>query len=159
VAVKAILLLQNNKNQRIGMLVPHTDKLKRLKSVLSCFFIIEAFGRFYCSFYQTKISMEKQIWFFIPFCVLFSDINAQRGNNTVSANIETTIPIFQNDRDFGFFLKGSYGIDRFGQLTFSGGVSKFNFKNSIEQVRITTRLVPFLFGYKQNIGSFLPNQG
>ncbi|HKC37346.1 MAG TPA: hypothetical protein VKB95_14820 [Chitinophagaceae bacterium] len=98
--------------------------------------------------------MYKQILFFILFSILSFDINAQKGNTMLSVNGETTIPVFQNDLGFGFFLKGSYGIGKSGQLTLSGGVSKFNSKNSIETGKITTRLVPLLFGYKQNIRKF-----
>ncbi len=98
--------------------------------------------------------MYRQFLFFILLSILHFDINAQKGFNALSLNGETTIPVFQNDQGFGFSLKGSYGIGKSGQLTLSAGVSKFNSKNSIETGKITTRLVPFLFGYKQNIQKF-----
>ena len=96
----------------------------------------------------------RQFSFFILFSIFFSDINAQKGNNLLSLNGEVAIPLFQNDQGFGFFLKDLYGICKSGQLTLSAGVSKFNSKNSIETGEVTTRLVPFLFGYKQNIQKF-----
>ena len=96
----------------------------------------------------------RQFLFFILFSILCSDINAQKGINMLSLNGEVTIPVFQNDQGFGFYLKDLYGIGKSGQLTLSAGVSKFNSKNSIETGNITTRFVPFLFGYKQNIQKF-----
>lgn len=98
--------------------------------------------------------MYKQFLFFVLFSILYFDINAQKGFNELSLNGEMTLPIYQNDQGFGFSLKGSYGIGKFGQLTLSGGVSKFNSKNSIETEKIATWLTPFLFGYKQNIQKF-----
>jgi len=79
---------------------------------------------------------------------------AQMGNNMLSINGETAIPVFQNDLGFGFYFKGLYGVGKSAQLTLSAGVSKFNSKNSIETGKTTTRLIPFLFGYKQNIKRF-----
>jgi hypothetical protein len=81
-------------------------------------------------------------------------LNAQKGNNGLSLNAEATVPIYQDDRGFGFFLKGLYGIGQSAQLTLSGGVSRFTSKNNIEQGRVTTRVIPFLFGYRQNIHRF-----
>jgi hypothetical protein len=98
--------------------------------------------------------MHKQFLFFIFLSLLCFDINAQKGLTALSLNGEASIPVFQNDQGFGFFIKGSYGVGQSGQLTLSAGVSKFNSKNSIETGKITTRLVPFLFGYKQNIQKF-----
>lgn len=101
-----------------------------------------------------KLKFMRQFLFFILFNILCADINAQKGNNILSLNGEVTIPIFQNDQGVGFFLKYSHGISKSRQLTVSGGVAKFNSKNSIETGEITTRLIPFLFGYKQNIQNF-----
>ena len=98
--------------------------------------------------------MYQRFLFFILFGIFCSEIDAQTGFNTLSLNGEATIPIFQNDQGFGFSFKYSTGIDKSGQLTLSAWVSKFNSKNSIETGKITTRLVPFLFGYKQNIHKF-----
>ena len=98
--------------------------------------------------------MCRRFLFFLLVSIACSDVNAQKGANTISINGEATIPYFQNDRGFGFFLKGLYGIGASGQLSFSAGVSEFNSKNKIEAGKVTTRLVPFLFGYKQNIGKF-----
>ena len=72
----------------------------------------------------------------------------------MSINGEAAIPIFQNDRGFGFYFKGFYGIGQLAQLTLSAGVSKFNSKNSVETGKTSTRLIPFLFGYKHNIQRF-----
>jgi hypothetical protein len=98
--------------------------------------------------------MYKHFVFFILFNLLLLNIKAQKNNNALSLNFENAIPIFKNDGGFGFFVKGLYGIGASGQLTLSGGVSKFNSKNSIGNEKTTTRLIPFLFGYKQNIRKF-----
>lgn len=98
--------------------------------------------------------MCKPFLFFILSGLLCCNVYAQKGFNTLSLNGEATIPAFQNDRGLGFSLKGQYGIGKSGQLTLSAGVSKFNSKNSIETGKITTRLIPFLFGYKKNIQKF-----
>jgi hypothetical protein len=96
----------------------------------------------------------RQFLFFILFSIFCTIINAQKGIDMLSLNGEVSIPIFQNDQGFGFFLKDLYGIGNSGQLTLSAGVSKFNSKNSTQTGIITTRLVPFLCGYKQNIQKF-----
>lgn len=98
--------------------------------------------------------MSKQLILFIFLILIFLNAGAQKGNNGLSLNAETTIPIYQDDQGFGFFVKGLYGIGKSAQLTLSGGVSKFNSKKSIEHGQVTTRLVPFLLGYKQNIHQF-----
>jgi len=84
---------------------------------------------------------------------------AQKGDNKLSVNGEAAIPIFQNDMGFGFYFKGLYGIGKSAQLTLSAGVSKFNSKNSVEKEKTTTRVVPFLFGYKHNIQRFFIEPG
>lgn len=88
------------------------------------------------------------------FNISFFELVAQKGNKALSINAETSIPAFQNDYGFGLFLKGAYGIGQSGQLTLSAGVSKFHSKKSIEIEDVRTRLVPVLFGYKQNIKKF-----
>ncbi|MEP7143373.1 MAG: hypothetical protein ABI707_10905 [Ferruginibacter sp.] len=98
--------------------------------------------------------MTKKIISFILLMAIFQCIKAQKGNNGLSFNGEATIPIFQNDQGFGFFIKGLYGIGSSAQLTVSGGVSIFNNKNIIERGEITTRLIPFLVGYNQYIHHF-----
>jgi hypothetical protein len=98
--------------------------------------------------------MIKHMTFIALFIFLFAHLKAQKGNNALSINGEVTVPAFQNDQGFGFFLKGLYGIGKSAQLTASVGVSKFKNRNSIETKEIKTRLVPFFIGYKQNIRKF-----
>jgi hypothetical protein len=98
--------------------------------------------------------MCKQIVSLVLFILAFLSLGAQKGNNGLTINGEITVPVYQNDQGFGLFVKGLYGIGKSAQLTFSGGVSKFNAKNSIENKNETTRLVPFYLGYKQNISKF-----
>lgn len=94
--------------------------------------------------------MSKELILAKLFCIIALISSAQKGNNALSVNGEVTIPFFQNDRGFGLLLKGMYGLGKSGQLTLSAGASKFNSKNSAETGMVTTRLIPFLFGYKYN---------
>lgn len=100
--------------------------------------------------------MIKLIFFSTPFLffININNINAQKGNNQVSIGAESGFPFYQNDQGFGGFIKGLYGIGKSAQLTFSGGVSIFYSKNSIELPKTTTRLISFMLGYKQNINKF-----
>jgi hypothetical protein len=98
--------------------------------------------------------MIKQILFLVLFVVLYSNLNAQKGNNGLSINGEATVPVYQNDRGFGLYIKGVYGIGRSAQLTASVGISKFKNRNSIESKDIKTHLIPFFLGYRQNIRKF-----
>jgi hypothetical protein len=98
--------------------------------------------------------MTKNFLSFTLLMIIFLGAKAQKGNNGLSINGEAIIPVFQNDRGPGFFIKGLYGIGRSAQLTVSTGVSRFSNKNTIEQGEVTTRLIPFLVGYKQNIHHF-----
>jgi hypothetical protein len=98
--------------------------------------------------------MIKQMTFLALFIFIFLHLNAQKGSNGLSINGEITVPVYQNDQGFGFFMKGLYGIGRSAQLTASVGVSKFNNRNSIEDKEVRTRLIPFLLGYKQNMRNF-----
>jgi len=72
----------------------------------------------------------------------------------LSINGEAAIPIFQDDGGFGFYFKGLYGVGKSAHMTLSAGVSKFNSKNSVETAKTSTRVIPFLFGYKHNIQRF-----
>lgn len=92
--------------------------------------------------------------FFILFCLLCPALIAQKGVNKLSLNGEVAIPGFQKDQGVGFFVKDLYGINASGQLTLSSGVSKFTSKNTVATGNVTTRIIPFLFGYKQNIQKF-----
>jgi hypothetical protein len=86
--------------------------------------------------------------------VFLSDSQAQKGNNVVSISAETAMPIFQSNVGYGIIIKGLYGIGKNGQLTLSGGVSKFNSKKVVGNDQRETMLIPFLFGYRQNIKKF-----
>lgn len=94
--------------------------------------------------------MLKKLMFVKLFCIATLVSNAQKENNALCVNGEATIPFFQNDPGFGISLKGMYGLGKSGQLTLSAGVSKFNSKNSVETGKVSTRLIPFLLGYKYN---------
>jgi len=98
--------------------------------------------------------MSKQFLVVLVFIFFSSATIAQKGDNMLSLYAEAAIPIFQNNMGFGFYFKGLYGVGKSAQLTLTAGASKFNSKNSIETGKTTTRLIPFLFGYKQNIQRF-----
>lgn len=100
------------------------------------------------------MNLYKRLFLITLFCALLINLRAQKGNNVVSVNAETAIPIFQSNLGFGFSLKGLYGIGKSGQLTISGGVSKFNSKSTVGTAKIATRLTPILLGYKHNIRKF-----
>jgi hypothetical protein len=98
--------------------------------------------------------MKKQILIYILSVLCVYIVNGQKGNNQVTLLIENTVPIYQNDQGFGGFIKGLYGIGKSAQLTFAAGLSGLHSKNPVETQKITTRLIPFLVGYKQNIKRF-----
>ena len=98
--------------------------------------------------------MGKHFLFFIALSIHCFIAYAQKGNDAFSINGEAAIPIFQDDLGFGLYFKGYYGIGKSAQLTLSAGVSKFSSKNSVETGKTSTRLIPFLFGYKHNIQRF-----
>ena len=85
------------------------------------------------------------------FSLLGLALHAQRGRNQFNLAAEATIPVYQNDFGWGFFAKGMYGIGQSAQFTLMTGYSVFKSKNSIEQSKTITRLVPVLLGYKYNI--------
>jgi hypothetical protein len=78
-------------------------------------------------------------------------VNAQKGRNQFNIAAEVSVPVYQNDRGWGVFGKGMYGVGHSAQLTLMAGVSTFKSKNSIEQNRNTIRMIPVLVGYKRNI--------
>jgi hypothetical protein len=91
------------------------------------------------------------------FIFFSSGIRAQKGNNSISINAEFAIPGLQKENGFGFYTKGLYGIGKSGQITMSLGFALFHSidsANDIEKGATSKNLIPVLFGYKQNFGSF-----
>lgn len=87
--------------------------------------------------------------------LLFSSlIFAQKGSKTLQISGDAIIPAFQEAAGFGLSLKGLYGITQNGELTLSGGFTKYKLKNTDGAKEVLVRLVPFLVGYKQNIHHF-----
>lgn len=86
--------------------------------------------------------------------LVVSNLIAQKGSNSLSLNAELILPIARNEFGFGSCLKGSYGIGNTGQLSFSAGFLKSSSNNTTENGKVNTRLIPFLFGYKQHIRRF-----
>lgn len=79
--------------------------------------------------------------------------NAQSRNNAINLQAEVGLPA-DHDLGVGFAIRGLHGTGRHAQLTISGGVAIFKEKNPPAKQITTTRLVPFLFGYRQNIRGF-----
>ncbi|MFY7651888.1 MAG: hypothetical protein ACOVQE_04260 [Chitinophagaceae bacterium] len=98
--------------------------------------------------------MYKQFLFYILLFLICTSVIAQKGINNISIRGDVAPPFFQQDQGYGISVKGSYGMGKFAHLTFSVGVAKFNSNNSLETEKITTRLIPFLLGYKQHFNSF-----
>ena len=99
--------------------------------------------------------MKKMVLLLLISQLFLSTMIAQKGQNGLSVNVETpSILLFNNENGIGFSLKGFYGVGSSGHLTLSAGISIFHPENSIETMDATTRLIPFLFGYKQNIHKF-----
>jgi hypothetical protein len=94
--------------------------------------------------------MTKCILLLLSMSLILSEVIAQKGRNQLNMAVETTLPFYQNDRGFGVFMKGLYGIGKSAQLTLTTGVARFRSKISVEQTAITTRLIPVLAGYKKN---------
>jgi hypothetical protein len=98
--------------------------------------------------------MCRQLFFLLLSGFLFYSSHAQKGNNAFSLYAEAGIPLLRKDAGGGFFFQEAYGMGRAAQLTLSAGVSKFTAKNTAEGEKVTTRLVPFLLGYRQYIQHF-----
>lgn len=75
---------------------------------------------------------------------------AQRTQVNLAA--ECTVPVFQNDRGLGLFVKGLYRVGSVSQVTLTTGVSILKYRDIPENSVTTTRLVPVLVGYKFNYG-------
>jgi hypothetical protein len=79
---------------------------------------------------------------------------AQKGNNALSIMVEGGYAGDQYDPGYGAYVKGLYGVGEHGQLSLMAGISKFRLNNTPGQLMSTTRLVPFLAGYKQHFYNF-----
>jgi hypothetical protein len=98
--------------------------------------------------------MAKPVFVVLLFNMLFAAGHAQKGIASLGIRASAPVPLFQQDRGFGFSLIGAYGISQSGQLTLSAGFSKWKATNSIETGDVTTRIVPVLIGYKQALHQF-----
>lgn len=95
--------------------------------------------------------MKKLSCLYVLTIVWGTNVVAQKGNNQFFVIAEGTVPAFQDDQGFGGYLKGAYGIGNSSQLTFMAGMSRFNSKTSVEKPKTTTRLIPLMAGFKQNV--------
>lgn len=96
--------------------------------------------------------MSKYIFATILLLLLSLAIQAQKGRNQLSIIGEAAIPGFQNDHGWGISAKGMYGLGRSAQLSLTAGFIGLKSKNTIEQTKTRTRLIPVLMGYKYNYG-------
>lgn len=84
----------------------------------------------------------------------FSNIYSQKGNNSMALTFEYTMPYFQDETGWGFSVKGFYGLRKSAQFTIATGLSIFRTVQGSRVFGETTRLMPLLFGYRQNDGRF-----
>ncbi|MEJ7588874.1 MAG: hypothetical protein WKI04_15065 [Ferruginibacter sp.] len=103
---------------------------------------------------SAHLCMLKKIVTFIPLMMIFLNLVAQKGNNELNITGEAGTTINQNARCFGGFIKGLYGIRKSAQLTFSAGLLNCRNKNTLREEQSSTRLVPFLVGYRQYLHRF-----
>ena len=86
--------------------------------------------------------------------IISSPSFAQKGNKALQITGEAIIPSAQKSVGFGLSLKGSYGINKYGEITLSAGVSKFKLKDLDGAGETKVRFIPFLIGYRQKIQKF-----
>ncbi|HJV19191.1 MAG TPA: hypothetical protein VJ552_04870 [Sediminibacterium sp.] len=79
---------------------------------------------------------------------------AQKGSKALQITGKLIIPSAQKSVGFGLSLKGSYGINEYGEITLSAGVSKFKMKDLDGAGETKVRFIPFLVGYRQKIQKF-----
>jgi hypothetical protein len=83
---------------------------------------------------------------------------AQKGNNKIGVGADLSFPTGDFGEafktGFGGYVKGMYGIGEAGQITFTTGYSGFKLKNSIDDFKMTTSIIPLLAGYRHNFQSF-----
>jgi len=103
---------------------------------------------------QKKMNKFFKIFLLVNSLFFSSHIFAQKGSKTLQISGDAIIPAFQKAAGFGLSLKGLYGITQNGELTLSGGFTKYKLKNTDGAKEVIVRLVPFLVGYKQNIHHF-----
>lgn len=86
-------------------------------------------------------------------CLLLVQLAAaQKGALRVQLLAEMPVPVYQQQGGWGGALKGYYPLGPRGELTFAAGIAKFRYKNTVEREQTITRLVPFLAGYRHNLG-------
>jgi hypothetical protein len=95
-----------------------------------------------------------QSFLLVNLLLFSSHVFAQKGSRVLQLGGEAIIPVVQEAAGVGVSLKGLYGITQNGQLTLSGGFTKYKLKNSRGDKDVKVRLIPFLVGYKQNIHHF-----
>lgn len=110
--------------------------------------------------------MRKQ---FLTIAIVFTFLsaNAQKGLNTWGVGADAAFPVgdFNNLSSFGFggYLKGLYGVGASGQLTFTYSYTSFKVKEDLQNMlgvdKLNVRIMPFMFGYRQNFkGIYLEPQ-
>jgi hypothetical protein len=83
---------------------------------------------------------------------------AQKGNNKIGVGVDLSFPTGDFGEAFktglGGYVKGMYGIGTAGQITFTTGYSGFKLKESSDEFKMTTKIIPLLVGYRHNFQSF-----
>jgi len=98
--------------------------------------------------------MKRKIIFLFLLLPLSATIKAQQGNNQMKIAAEVGFPSGGYHTGYGVFFKGLLGVGSSGQLTLTTGVSRFGSSGSNDVTGSVVRLIPFMAGYRQNIGKF-----
>ena len=97
--------------------------------------------------------MKKIILFFVS-VITISSLKAQQGNNQIGIAAEAGLPIgdFADGYKTGIggALKGLFGIGQSGQITFTTGYMGFKNKESTNDLKYSSTIIPLLAGYRHN---------
>jgi hypothetical protein len=101
--------------------------------------------------------MKKLILVFA--CVIaLSTVKAQQGTNQIGIAADLGLPMgdfgdgFKTG--FGAQLRALFGIGTAGQITFTTGYSGFKGKESTNEFKYSTTIIPLLAGYRHNFSGF-----
>lgn len=83
---------------------------------------------------------------------------AQKGNNKIGVGADVAFPTGDFGESFktgfGGYVRGMYGIGTAGQVTFTTGYTGYKMKESSDELKVTTGIIPLLLGYRHNFSGF-----
>jgi hypothetical protein len=108
---------------------------------------------------QIKITLMRKVFLTMAAVVAIASASfAQSGKNEVSVGAEVGLPMGDFGEGFktgfGGSLKGLFGIGAAGQITGTVGYTSFKMKGSMEDMSVTTGILPILAGYRHNFSGF-----